>query len=111
MKKTKQLLSMGLESSSGLTKEFKQFYSTFRTEFKKELKTIDATDIVFSRGHFNISGFFTVNNQAYYFSISDVRSPMSKILYRTAMNYKDYTGGANQYVGIESGMCKRMNIN
>jgi len=121
MKKTNQLLSIGFESSSGLTEEFKQFYSTFRSEFKKELKTIGATDIVFSRGHFYVSGFFTVNNQAMYFSLSDVRSfiyskvqdpysCMHKLLYRTAQNYKDYSGGANQYVSIESGMCSKMNL-
>lgn len=122
MKKTNQLLRIPFESSSGLTEEFKHFYSTFRTEFKKELKTIGATDIVFNRGHFYVSGFFTVNNQAYYFSISDVRnfiyskvndpySCIHKMLYRTAQNYKNYTGGHNQYIDIETGMCKQMNIN
>jgi len=35
MKKTKQLLAMGFESSSGVTDEFKAFYSTFKSEFKK----------------------------------------------------------------------------
>jgi len=121
MKKTNQLLAMGFESSSGVTDEFKAFYSTFRSEFKKELKTIGATDAQFSRGHFYVSGFFTVDGQAYYFSISDVRdfiyskvnNPMScmhKMLYRTAQNYKDYTGGHNQWVSIESGMCKRMEL-
>lgn len=122
MKKTIQLLSIPFESSSGLTEEFKHFYNTFKKEFTIELRTIGATEIKFSRGHFYISGFFTIDGQAFYFSLSDVRgfiynnlkdpySCIHKLLYRTAQNYKDYTGGANQWISIESGMCSKININ
>lgn len=122
MKKTNQLLSMPFESSSGTTEEFLNFFKTFKREFTKELKSIEATEIKFSKGHFYVSGFFTVKGQAYYFSIPDVRdfiyskvndpySCMHKMLYRIAENYKDFRGGHNQYVSIETGMCERMNIN
>jgi len=40
-----------------------EFYRTFKSEFRKELKSIGATNIVFSRGHFYVSGFFTLNGQ------------------------------------------------
>ena len=73
MRKTVDLLKRGFESSSTLTEEFKIFFDTFKKEFTQELKTIGAKDIVFSRGHFIISGFFTVGEQAYYFSLGDVR--------------------------------------
>lgn len=111
MNKSIQMLKQGFESSSTLTPEFAQFYRTFKSEFTKELKSIGATDIVFSRGHFYISGFFTVDGQAWYFSISDVRGSeyrMPQLMYRTAKHYKDYTGGSNQWVDIETGMANRM---
>jgi hypothetical protein len=116
MKKSIALLQAGFESSSGLTPEFAQFFKTFKSEFTKELQTIGATDIVFSRGHFYVSGFCTINGQAWYFSISDVRgmnyclnqSCMGKLLYRTAKNYKDFTGGQNRYATFRTGMGEDM---
>lgn len=115
MNKSLELLKRGFESSSGTTEEFKNFYKTFKTEFTRELKSIGATNIVFSRGHFYISGFFTANNQFWYFSIPDVRefsyglfhnpnSCMTKLLYREVKDYKDYTGGHNRYATIKLDM-------
>ena len=120
MKKSIALLLGGFESSSGTTPEFKAFYSTFKKEFTAELKSVGATNIVFSKGHFYISGFYTVNGQVWYFNLNDVRgmdyalknhpySCSSQLLYRTAKDYKDYSGGSNQYVRIESGMAQKMN--
>ena len=111
MKKSISMLEQGFESSSTLTPEFAQFYRTFKSEFTKELQTIGATDIVFNRGHFYISGFFTVDSQAYYFSISDVRGSeyrMPQLYYRTAKHYKDFTGGSNRYVDIAPLMADKM---
>lgn len=113
------MLLKGFESSSTLTPEFAQFYRTFKKEFTCELQSIGATNIEFHRGHFYVSGFFTVDGQAYYFSLSDVRgmdysiknhpdSCMSKLLYRTARDYKDYTGGKNRYATIRFDMAADM---
>ncbi len=124
MKETLRLLEAGFESSSGKTPEFKHFTKVFKKEFSRELQSIGATDIVFSVGHFYISGFFTVNAQPYYFSVPvlpikfKVRgmnhlkthpdSSTCKLLYRTAKDYKDYTGGVNRYVRIKLGMSADM---
>lgn len=111
MNKSINLLKRGFESSSGLTPEFSQFYRTFKSEFTKELKSIDATDIKFSRGHFYISGFYTIDGQAWYFSLSDVRGMeyrIDRLMYRTADNYKDFRGGGNRWVDIELGMGQNM---
>ncbi len=119
MKNSLKLLLAGFESSSGKTPEWLAFFKTFKREFTKELRTINATDIVFSRGHFYLSGFFTVNGLIYYFCTSDVRgmdyglrnnpdSCMVQLLFRRAASYKDYTGGANHYVKIGEGMAEQM---
>lgn len=117
MKKVLALLAVGLESSSVATSEWKSFFSTFKSEFTKELKSIGATNIVFHRGHFDITGFFTAESgQIYYFSFGDVRgmefmSPdRIQLMYRTAQHYKDWTGGSNQWVQVQSGMAQRMSI-
>jgi len=105
------LLSQGFESSSRKTEELKAFYRTFKSELSKELKSIGATDLKFSLGHFYVSGFFTAQSgQIYYFSLSDVRSSEFNMLYRTAQHHKDWTGGGNQWVTIKSGMAERMSI-
>lgn len=119
MNESLKLLLKGFESSSTTTQEFLEFFKTFKKEFTKELKSIGATDIQIGKGHFYVSGFCTIGTQAWYFSISDVRgmeygmrsnpdSSMNKLLYRTAKNYKDYTGGQNRYAKIEPGMAEEM---
>lgn len=115
MKNTISLLNAGFESSCQCTPEFNNFFKTFKKEFTKELENANATNIVFSKGHFYISGFFTIGNSIYYFSMSDVRgSEFQKynhnLMYRTASSYKDYTGGSNQWVKIEEGMAMKMNL-
>jgi hypothetical protein len=111
MNKSICLLKQGFESRSTLTPEFALFYKTFKSEFTKELKSIGATDIVFSRGHFDVTGFCTLNGQPWYFSLGDVRGSefrLPQLLYRTAKNYKDFMGGHNQWINIETGMAGRM---
>ena len=115
MKKIEYVLrNTQFESSSGKTEQFKQFVRMFKTEFKKEMASIGATDIEFNVGHFYISGFFNMGTKLYYFSLSDVRdfSPSRRIslLYRTAQHRKDWTGGVNQYVNIEENMAQNMNL-
>jgi len=119
MKKTVELLEKGFESSCSLTPEFAEFFKVFKKEFKKEMETVGAKDFVFHRGHFYVSGFFTIGTQAWYFSLSDVRdmdyilaynpdSCMAKLLYREVKDYKDFTGGQNRYAKIETGMADKM---
>lgn len=119
MKQSVKLLKAGFESSSSTTPEFLQFFRTFKKEFTKELQSIGASNIEIGKGHFYVSGFFTLGTQAWYFSLSDVRgmdyglanypdSCMNKLMYRTTKSYKDYTGGYNRYAKIESGMAKNM---
>jgi hypothetical protein len=105
MNKTVSLLREDIQSSSTPTPEFKTFVRTFKKEFKQELETIGATNPVFTVGHFEISGFYTLKEQAYYFSLSDIRFfKEEKLLIRTAKGYKDYTGGSNRYVTLQKGM-------
>jgi len=105
MKKTIELLGKGFESSTVATPEFNSFVRTFKRELKKEITKIGGRDIVFRKGHFFVSGFFTgSNNQIYYFSLTDVRDNPSNLLVRTAENYKDYTGGQNHWVNIKEDM-------
>lgn len=121
MQATNKLLNKGFESSSGTTPEFALFFRVFKKDFTKELMSIGATNIVFNKGHFSITGFFTVDAQTMYFSMSDVReisyarttnpfTCFNKLMYRTAKDYKDFSGGQNLYVYIEEGMAENMNI-
>jgi hypothetical protein len=99
-------------SSSSKTQQFMDFTKTFRTEFEKEMKEVGATDIQFNIGHFYISGFFNVGEKLFYFNLSDVRGmnykPFVSLLYRTAKNRQDFTGGQNMYVTIGESMAKGM---
>jgi len=112
MKNTVRLLSSDFESSSSTTPQFSDFFRTFKREITKELKSVGATDIKLHQGHFYVSGFYTIGDQAWYLSISDVRGMCyggaPRMLYRTAKDYKDYTGGGNMYATIEPGMASKM---
>jgi len=119
MKQSVKLIEGGFQSSSGKTPEFLSFVKVFKKEFTSELQSVGATNIVFNVGHFYISGFFTLDGQAYYFSLPDVRdlghsmlyypdNCMSKLMYRTAKDYNDYTGGMNRFVKIELDMIVKM---
>ena len=87
----------------------KKAYSVEKSIVRRALKQADFTDIKFSNGYYYFSGFATKNNKAIYFSISDVRhfpptGGDADLLIRTAKDYKDYTGGGNNYaeLNIES---------
>lgn len=94
------------------SKSFKSFGAKFKNSFQKELDKIGANISEFNKGHYYLSGFFrTKDNECYYFSISDVRHfNFGNMLYRTAKDEKDFTGGGNQYVNIETGMITKMRI-
>lgn len=105
MKKTLQLLKQEFQSSSGPTPQWKEFFDTFKKEFTTFLQSRGCTDIDINRGHFYISGFFTMpDNSIYYFNFGDVRilprDNKDRFYYRTAEHYADYTGGQNQWMNL-----------
>ena len=84
-----------------LNPEFKKFFRSERKRITEILTKIGCTKIEMDYGFYYFNGFFTSQSgQIYYFSVSDVRHfPYEKIMYRTAKDYKDYSGGSNQYIG------------
>lgn len=115
MKQSLSRIRADFESSCGETEEFRAFFNTFKREFTKELKSIGATNIQFTKGHFYVSGFYTIGTQAWYFSVSDVRGMPHiqdvngyPLMYRKCKDYKDYTGERNQWVQIKTGMAMEM---
>jgi hypothetical protein len=83
-----------------LGQSFKTFYTKEKKRITEALMAMGCKDVTMSRQFYYISGYFTApSGQLYYFSISDVRFfPYKQILYRTAKDYTDSTGGYNQYV-------------
>ena len=104
----KKKLAEGIEDWGSVTSpDFKEFARTFSKMVREQLKQVSGTDYKQSTGHYYISGFFTVGEQPYYISISDVRYfNINNILIRTAKDYRDFTGGSNHYINIEDGMFK-----
>jgi hypothetical protein len=113
MKKIQVILrNTEFESSSTKTPQFKAFANSFKTEFKKELSRVGAKNFEFHVNHFDITGFFEINDKLFYFSLGDIRGSHYKssesLMYRTAKHRKDWTGGSNQWVTIEEGMADYM---
>ncbi len=104
MKKALDLTKEHFESSSGKTPEYKAWHSTFRRAFTKFLSARGVAEIEFSPpNHFDLNGFFRrTDGQAFYFSISDLRWAKDNMLIRTAQDFKDYTGGQNQFINLKS---------
>jgi hypothetical protein len=98
------------------TPQFNKFYLDFKKAFKKELDKVGATEMIASKGHFYLSGFFKAESgQLYYFSLSDVRHGFggrsnNQLLYRTAQHTKDWTGGGNCYVNLGVDMFENIRL-
>lgn len=105
MKATLIALQQTFESSSTRTPEYLAFHRLFKREFTKLLTDLGCSAITFGKpNHFDVSGFFTdPAYQAWYFSLSDLRWSKDKLLIRTAKDYKDYSGGSNQYIVMQEG--------
>lgn len=92
---------LNFESSSGKTPQYLSWFRLFKREFTKFLTDNKASNIELGKpNHFDMSGFFTLNNQIWYFRIEDLRWSKDNMLLRTAKSNKDYTGGQNQYVNL-----------
>lgn len=104
MKKTLAMIRSGITSSSQTTAEMRLFYSTFKKEFREVLKHLRADgELIITRGHFYVSGFFKKGNQIWYFSLEDVRDDqVDRMMVRPAVSFTDYTGGANRWVSLEN---------
>lgn len=89
------------ESSCQRTPEYLAWHRLFKKEFKKFLNDKGITEIDISKpNHFDMSGFFK-KDKCYYFSVSDLRWDKTFLL-RTAEHFKDYTGGSNNFINMES---------
>ena len=104
MKNTFKLHRQEFISSSQKTDQYKTYHRTFKREFTKALTNMGCRDIKIGKpNHFDVSGFFTAaGGQMWYFSISDLRWSKDQMLIRTAKHDKDWTGGSNQYVSLDS---------
>ena len=94
------------ENCGGVTgAEWKEFCRDFKKMIKQELKKVDAVLENIDFNHYCLSGFFKLKEQFYYFSMSDIRmADSSTLLIRTAAHVKDYYGGSNTFVNVESDM-------
>ncbi len=92
------------ESSTTITKEFKEFARDFRRYIKKSLP-VGLKLVEFSIGHFYLNGFIKKNDKFVYFSIMDVRhfpySWIDNILIRKAKNEIDFSGMQNHYTHLD----------
>ncbi len=90
-------IGSGFESSCYETPEFKSFAKAFKAFIKKELEQSGARLVSFTKGHFYCSGVYELNGQFAYFSIADVRSPRTQIMFRTmeSVNAKSDKHGPN----------------
>jgi len=105
MNKVLKMLQDGIEDAGCVnSEEFKLFARRFRAGLTRELNQVGGKDLKFNVGHYEVSGFFTVD-RPYYFSFNE-RNPKLGFLIRTAENYSDYTGGINQFLTLREGMLK-----
>ena len=94
------------ENCGGVTgAEWAEFCRDFKKMIKQELKKVDAVLENIDFNHYCLSGFFKLEEQFYYFSMSDIRmADSSTLLIRTAAHVKDYYGGSNTFVNVEPDM-------
>ena len=100
--KSLYLLGFEFESSSSRTPQYLEFHKVFKKELSAVLK-LHVKRVEFSKpNHFDVSGFFELlNGKIYYFSLSDLRLDKGNILIRTATDFKDYSGGSNNFLKLD----------
>ena len=86
---------------SDLGDDFKKFFRNEKKRLTKYLTELGCTNVQLDYGFYYFSGFFTSGSgQIYYLCSSDIRHfGYSMLMYRTAKDYKDYSGGSNQWTG------------
>jgi len=95
------LLNVEFESSSSRTPQYLEAHRIFKREFKKVLNPICKEIDISKPNHFDITGFFKLNdNRIYYFSIGDLRWDKT-FLIRIAKDFADYTGGSNNFIELD----------
>lgn len=105
-------LRNGIEDWGGTTsRDFMNWAKEFKHMIQEQIALVGGTDYKQNTGHYYVSGFFKIGEQAYYISCDDVRYSsadhvVNTILIRTAKDYKDYTGGCNHYIRIDDNMFK-----
>lgn len=69
-----------------------------KVNFKKAIELLGYEIVKYSNGY-NYRSCFAMDkeNNMYYFSIEDLRDREPKVMYRTARDARDYTGGINQW--------------
>ena len=91
------------ELSSGQTpKEFKSWATKHSNQIKKALQEVGFTSFEkVSKNHFYYSLFAYSEDIGWaYVSVQDVRSPLTKLMIRTAKDNKDFNGGRNHWVSL-----------
>lgn len=102
MKKSLKLLKEEFESSCQRTTQYLTFHRTFKRELTNLLKEYCNKIEIGKPNHFDVSGFFELKTgQIYYFMLGDLRWFKNSILIRTATNFKDYTGGSNNFINLD----------
>jgi len=85
---------------SDLGADFKSFFRKEKKRITQILTELGCTNINLDYGFYYFYGFFTSKSgQAYYLSCSNTRCyDYTQLMYRTAKDYNDYTGGRNCYI-------------
>lgn len=81
-----------------------EFLPVARRELKKMAANMGA-ELIFNPGYFYYSAFFKKDDKCVYINVGDVRYDSNwydKVLFRTAKNEKDYTGGANRFCSYDN---------
>ena len=92
---------------------FRTFFTNEKRRLTKYFKLLGCTDIVMSRQFYYFYGFLTSKTgQKYYFSASDVRHfGYDQLMFRTAKNYNDFTGGSNQRTNVDADSLRNLKLN
>ena len=96
------------EDSCYLTPEFASFARSLKMALNKDCKSCGLELITFLCGHFYVSAFLrnSVTGKIVYIDMGDVRAQicgkwsLDNVLYRSARDEKDYTGGHNMFAPL-----------
>jgi hypothetical protein len=99
-----QYVNMEFSSGPYMGQDGKSWCAASKRWMTTFLKSLGATNIKFTRGHYEWSMFARIGEQWWYFSSGDVRYKIMKaLLVRHCDGPKDYSGKGNQFVNYDQG--------
>lgn len=109
MKQVLKIISTGFETYENESGIDKVKLNRVARLLNNRFRSMGATSSKLNVNHVDISGFIQFEYDFYYISLFNIGwSVCDSVLFRTAQNNKDFTGGANHFIKLDDNLLENI---